>query len=110
MANNVNKKTRKREKKLQNVKKAHNKVKKSKKADTFNFSALHLIHDPQKFAEDLCKLYMREGKKEKFEVTIQFADLISRLIGTHQLFVLNYYKKIADYLRPHQREVGNLHL
>jgi len=94
MANNVNKKTRKREKKLQNVKKAHNKVKKSKKADTFNFSALHLIHDPQKFAEDLCKLYMREGKKEKFEVTILFADLISRLIGTHQLFVLNYYKKL----------------
>ena len=102
LANKVNKKTRKREKMLQNVKKAHNKTKKNKKAESFNFSALHLIHDPQKFAEDLYKCW-RESN-EKFEVNMLFADLISRLIGTHQLFILNYYKKIADYLRPHQRE------
>jgi len=108
MANKVNKTTRKREKMLKNVKKAHKKTKKSKKAESFNFSALHLIHDPQKFAEELCKLYMKEGGKLKFEVTILFADLISRLIGTHQLIVLNYYKKIADYLRPHQKEVVNM--
>jgi len=106
MANKFNKKTKKRAKQLDNAKKAHKKnVKKVRKVDSFNFSALHLIHDPQKFAEELCKLYMKEGGKQKFEVTILFADLISRLIGTHQLFVLNYYKKIADYLRPHQKEV-----
>jgi len=108
MANKVNKKTRKREKMLQNAKKAHKKIKKKGKVDSFNFSALHLIHDPQKFAEELCKLYMKEGGKQKFEITILFADLISRLIGTHQLFVLNYYKKIADYLRPHQKEVVSM--
>lgn len=106
MANKFNKKTKKRAKQLENAKKAHKKnVKKVRKVDSFNFSALHLIHDPQKFAEELCKLYMKEGGKQPFEVTILFADLISRLIGTHQLFVLNYYKKIADYLRPHQKEV-----
>jgi len=106
MANKVNKKTKKRAKQLDNARKAHKKnVKKVRKVDSFNFSALHLIHDPQKFAEELCKLYMKEGGKQQFEVTMLFADLISRLIGTHQLFVLNYYKKIADYLRPHQKEV-----
>ena len=105
MANQFNKKTKKREKMLEKTKKAHKKAKKKEKVDSFNFSALHLIHDPQKFAEELCKLYMKEGGKQKFEITILFADLISRLIGTHQLFVLNYYKKIADYLRPHQKEV-----
>jgi protein SDA1 len=106
MANKVNKKTRKREKMLANVKKAHKKTKKSKKAESYNFSALHLVHDPQKFAEDLFKAW--RDSREKFEINMLIADLISRLIGTHQLFVLNYYKKIADYLRPHQREVINL--
>lgn len=103
MANKVNKKTKKRARMLEHVKKAHKKSKKSNKADSFNFSALHLIHDPQKFAEDLYKCW--KDSREKFEVNMLMADLISRLIGTHQLFVLNYYKKIADYLRPHQREV-----
>ena len=56
LANKVNKKTKKRERMLENIKKAHNKAKKSKKADSFNFSALHLIHDPQKFAEELRKV------------------------------------------------------
>ena len=43
----VNKKTRKREKYLENIKKAHKKKKKKDRAPQFNFSALHLIHDPQ---------------------------------------------------------------
>ena len=103
MANKVNKKTRKREKMLQNVKKAYKKAKKSQKVESFNFSALHLIHDPQKFAEDLYKCW--KNCKEKFELKLMLAELISRLIGTHQLFVLNYYKEIANYLRPHQQEV-----
>jgi protein SDA1 len=103
MANKVNKTSRKRIKMLANVKKAHKKKLRSKKVESFNFSALHLIHDPQKFAEDLYKCW--RDSKEKFEINLLFADLISRLIGTHQLFVLNYYKKIADYLKPHQREV-----
>ena len=103
MANKVNKKTRKREKMLKNVQKAHKKDKKSKKVESFNFSALHLIHDPQKFAEDLYKCW--KNCREKFEIKLMLAELISRLIGTHQLFVLNYYKEIANYLRPHQQEV-----
>lgn len=48
MANKVNKKTRKREKKLDKVKKLASKAYKKKSAGpTFNFSAIHLIHDPQ---------------------------------------------------------------
>ena len=34
-----------------------------------------------------------------------FLDLVSRLIGTHELFVLNYYPYLARFLSPHQREV-----
>ena len=49
LANKFNKKTRKREKYMANIKKAH----KKKSAPSYNFSALHLVHDPQEFAENL---------------------------------------------------------
>ena len=103
MANKVNKKSRKREKLLDNIKKAHRKKKKKDKVESFNFSALHLIHDPQGFAE---KLYKKlDGLKEKFEVKLMFLDLISRLIGTHELFLLSFHQYIARFITPHQREV-----
>ena len=34
-----------------------------------------------------------------------FLDLISRLMGTHELFLLSYYSYLARFLTPHQREV-----
>ncbi len=106
IANKVNKKSRKRQKFLENLKKAHKKKKKKEKVADFNFSALHLIHDPQKFAEELFKKL--EKLKEKFEVKLLFLDLISRLIGTHELILLNYYPYIARFLQPHQREVVSM--
>merc|ERR1719266_2872902 len=106
MANKFNKKTRKREKYLENIKKAHKKKKKKNSAPSYNFSALHLLHDPQEFAE---KLFRRlEGLNEKFEVKLMLLELVSRLIGTHQLILLNYYPYIARFLAPHQREVIRL--
>ena len=93
LANKFNKKTRKREKYLENIKKAHKKKKKKNSAPSYNFSALHLVHDPQEFAE---KLFRRlEGLNEKFEVKLMLLELVSRLIGTHQLILLNYYPYIA---------------
>lgn len=74
MANKVNKKSRKRERMLQNIKKAHKKKKKTKTVENFNFSALHLIHDPQNFAEKLFKRL--DQLKEKFEVKLMFLDLV----------------------------------
>merc|ERR1719357_1845318 len=41
LANKFNKKTRKREKYLENIKKAHKKKKKKNSAPSYNFSALH---------------------------------------------------------------------
>jgi len=106
LANRVNKKTKKRERMLTNIKKAHKKKKKKDKAPQFNFSALHLIHDPQDLAEKLFKKL--EGLTEKFEVKLMMLEFVSRLIGTHQLFVLNFYPYIARFLAPHQREVVRL--
>ena len=48
MANKVNKKTRKRANQLAKVKKLAAKAyKKKSQAAVFNFSAIHLLHDPQ---------------------------------------------------------------
>lgn len=67
---------------------------------------MHLIHDPQGFAEKLFK--QLESSNERFEVKLMHLDVISRLIGLHDLILLNFYSYITRFLQPHQREVTRL--
>ncbi|XP_043521717.1 protein SDA1 homolog [Frieseomelitta varia] len=107
MANRVNKKTKKREKHLAKAKQLLTKSKKkATKAPSYNFSALHLIHDPQNFAEKLFK--QLERNNDRFEIKLLTLDVISRLIGLHNLFLLNFYPYLQRFLQPHQREVTKL--
>ncbi|XP_014367549.2 protein SDA1 homolog [Papilio machaon] len=107
ISNKFNKKTRKREKMVDKVKKIAKKMKRKKeKAPIFNFSALHLINNPQGFAEKLFK--QLESSNERFEVKLMSLDVISRLIGLHNLFLFNYYPFIARLIMPHQREVTRI--
>nr|CAD7396267.1 unnamed protein product [Timema cristinae] len=107
MSNKVNKKTRKRDKRLKKVKQlVQNKKKKKNAIQVYNFSALHLVHDPQGLAE---KLYRQlEKSTERFEVKLMILEVISRLIGLHQLILLNYYPFIQRFIQPHQREVTKI--
>ncbi|XP_070613006.1 protein SDA1 homolog [Erythrolamprus reginae] len=100
------KKTTKNKKKLEKAMRVLKKHKKKKKPEVFNFSAIHLIHDPQDFAEKLLKNL--ESSKERFEVKMMLMDLISRLIGIHELFLFNFYPFIQRFLQPHQREVTKI--
>lgn len=107
MANKVNKKSRKRDKNLAKVKKMAAKAyKKKSKSESFNFSALHLIHDPQGMAEKL--FHQLETTTKRFEVKLITLDVISRLIGLHQLFLFNFYGYIQRFMQPHQREVTRI--
>lgn len=106
MANKFNKKTKKREKQLKQVKKLVKKKQKKNSAPEFNFSALHLIHDPQGLAERLFR--QLETSVERFEVKLLTLDMISRLIGLHQLFLLNFYPYLQRFMQPHQREVTKI--
>ncbi|KAM9329807.1 protein SDA1 homolog isoform 2-T2 [Gastrophryne carolinensis] len=99
-------KTTKNKKKLEKAIKVLKKHKKKKRPEIFNFSAIHLIHDPQEFAEKLLKEL--ENSKERFEVKIMLMDLISRLVGIHELFLFNFYPFIQRFLQPHQREVTKI--
>ncbi|XP_028929783.1 protein SDA1 homolog [Ornithorhynchus anatinus] len=100
------KKSSKHKKKLEKAMKVLKKQKKKKKPEVFNFSAIHLIHDPQDFAEKLLK--QLEGSKERFEVKMMLMDLISRLVGIHELFLFNFYPFLQRFLQPHQREVTKI--
>uniref|UniRef100_A0A8C5TZC4 Protein SDA1 n=1 Tax=Malurus cyaneus samueli TaxID=2593467 RepID=A0A8C5TZC4_9PASS len=102
----TNKKTTKRKKKLEKAMKVLKKQKKKSKPEVFNFSAIHLIHDPQDFAEKLLK--QLENCKERFEVKMMLMDLISRLVGIHELFLFNFYPFVQRFLQPHQREVTRI--
>ncbi|KAF7989980.1 hypothetical protein HCN44_008654 [Aphidius gifuensis] len=107
MANKVNKKSKKRDKQLKKVKQLFVKSKKKKSnAPVFNFSALHLIYDPQGFAEKLFKRHKQINSR--FEIKLMTLDVISRLIGLHDLFLFNFYPYIQRFLQPHQREVTKL--
>ncbi|KAI4881468.1 hypothetical protein NFI96_012214 [Prochilodus magdalenae] len=100
------KKTSKNKKKLEKAMKVLKKHNKKKKVEVFNFSAIHLIHDPQDFSEKLLK--QLESSKERFEVKIMLMELISRLVGIHELFLFNFYPFVQRFLQPHQREVTKI--
>ncbi|CAI4036716.1 hypothetical protein SMKI_16G0300 [Saccharomyces mikatae IFO 1815] len=109
----VNKKTGRRGKKLENAIKT---VKKKKKNGPgapqgyLNFSAIHLLRDPQGFAEKLFKEHLSGKTKNKFDLEqkISLMQLLSRLIGTHKLIVLGIYTFFLKYLTPKQRDVTKI--
>jgi len=105
-ANKHNKSTRKRQKVLARVKKTVRSIENKEQNSNINFSALYLIHDPQTLAEKL--LSYVESTNERFEVKLMIMNLISRLIGAHELQVVNFYSFIAKYLQPHQTDVTKL--
>lgn len=107
MANRVNKKTKKRKKQLDAAKKEYVKAqKKKKKAPAFNFSAVHLIHNPQGMAEDLFR--QLQNTNDRFEVKMMHLDVISRLIGIHELFLFTFYPYVTRFIVPHQRMVTRI--
>uniref|UniRef100_A0A8C2YX40 Protein SDA1 n=1 Tax=Cyclopterus lumpus TaxID=8103 RepID=A0A8C2YX40_CYCLU len=99
------KKTCKNKKKMEKAMKVLKKHKNKKKPEVFNFSAIHLIHDPQDFSEKLLK--QLEGSKERFEVKMMMMEFISRLVGIHELFLFNFYPFVQRFLQPHQRDALN---
>jgi protein SDA1 len=104
MANLHNKKSKSKDRKLDAArKKVKRKSKNKEKAENFNFSALHLLNDPQGFAE---KLYSKlTAKEDRWEVRLMKMNLVSRVIGIHQLTILGFYPLLIKYLQPSQRDV-----
>ncbi|KAI7816472.1 SDA1-domain-containing protein [Gamsiella multidivaricata] len=104
---NVGKKTKSKAKQMEKMMSTLKKKQKAKKkAETFNFSALHLLNDPQGFTE---KLYTHlASSRERHEVQLMLMNLISRIIGVHRLTVLAFYPYLQKRLQPTQKDVTQI--
>ncbi|QKX61913.1 uncharacterized protein TRUGW13939_09069 [Talaromyces rugulosus] len=97
------KKSRQIEKAVSTVKK---KERKKKQPHPLNFSALHLLHDSQGFAENLFAKHLQSTKsKLNLEQKLLALQLVSRLIGLHKLTLVHFYSYFQKYLTPRQPSV-----
>jgi len=103
----VNKKTKKKAKALENAMAlVKRKERKKKQPHPLNFSAFHLLHDPQGFAETLFSKHLQNTKsKLNLEQKLLVLQLVSRLVGLHKLTVLSLYSYFIKYLTPRQPSV-----
>lgn len=105
----INKKTKK---KANELKKAAATVKRKEKKKNaphpLNFSALHLLHDPQGFAERLFHQHLNTQTpktKLNLEQKLLILQLVSRLVGLHTLTLIPLYSYFIKYLTPKQPQV-----
>ena len=103
----INKKKKATKKGLEKaVEKVRRQERKKKAPHPLNFSALHLLHDPQGFAENLFSKHLHNTKsKLNLEQKIEVLQLECRLVGLHKLTVISLYSYFTKYLTPRQPSV-----
>lgn len=100
----INKKSKKKARLMENaVATVKRQERKKKQPHPLNFSAFHLLRDPQGFAETLFSKHLQNSKsKLNLEQKLLVLQLISRLVGLHKLTVLSFYSYFIKYLTPRQ--------
>lgn len=103
----INKKTRKNSKAIEKAKASVKKQERKKnQPHPLNFSALHLLHDPQGFSESLFQKHLQNTKSSlNLEHKLQVLQLVTRLVGLHQLHIMPLYSYFQKYLTPRQPSV-----
>lgn len=103
----INKKSRKKSKAVEKARATvKRKERKKSQPHPLNFSALHLLHDPQGFAETLFQKHLQNSKsKLNLEQKLPVLQLVTRLVGLHQLHILPLYSYFQKYLTPRQPSV-----
>uniref|UniRef100_A0A0X3PK40 Protein SDA1 n=1 Tax=Schistocephalus solidus TaxID=70667 RepID=A0A0X3PK40_SCHSO len=112
LGHRVGAKTKKRSKRLErsveNLKRKSERKKQDRGPLGINVPAMHMIYDPQTLTERL--LHKLERCNDRLEIRLLLLELISHLIGVHQLLLLNFYPSLQKFLRPQQREITRLML
>jgi protein SDA1 len=103
----INKKTKKKAKQYEKaVEKVRRAERKKTKPHPLNFSAFHLLHDSQGFAEELFSKHLQNTKsKFKLESKLLVLQLITRLVGLHKLTIISLYSWFIKFLTPRQQSV-----
>jgi protein SDA1 len=107
----TNKKTAKRDNEIRAAAaKVKRRERKKNAHTTLNFSALHLLNDPQAFAEKLFQQHLQPSHpkvKLVLEQKLYVLQLVSRLVGLHKLTLIPLYSYFIKYLTPKQPSVTN---
>lgn len=103
----INKKTKKKARVAEKALTTHKKKEKKKnQPHALNFSALHLLHDPQGFADTLFTRHLQSSKaKLNLENKLVVLQLVSRLVGLHKLHIMPLYSYFQKFLTPRQPSV-----
>ncbi|KAK0843893.1 Severe Depolymerization of Actin [Friedmanniomyces endolithicus] len=105
----INKKSAKRDKDLRAAAaKVKRKQKKKNAPHPLNFSALHLLHDPQGFAEKLFAQHLQPSQPKvrlNLEQKLLVLNLVSRLVGLYKLTLIPLYSYFIKFLTPRQPSV-----
>ncbi|KAJ5682900.1 Severe Depolymerization of Actin [Penicillium macrosclerotiorum] len=103
----INKKTKKKARVAEKAMAMHKKKdRKKNQPHPLNFSALHLLHDPQGFAESLFSKHLQNTKaKLNLEQKLFVLQLVSRLVGLHKLHIMPLYSYFQKFLTPRQPSV-----
>lgn len=90
------------------VTKLHKQERGKNKPHPLNFSAFHLLHDPQGFTERLFQKHLQNtsrSNKMALESKLLVLQLVTRLIGLHKLTVVPLYSWFIKFLTPKQESV-----
>ena len=103
----INKKNKKKARMMDNaIASVKRKEKKKKQPHPLNFSAFHLLNDPQGFAEALFSKHLQNPRsKLNLEQKLLVLQLVSRLVGLHKLTIMSLYSYFIKYLTPRQPSV-----
>lgn len=103
----INKKSKKKARVAEKAMATHKKKERKKnQPHPLNFSALHLLHDPQGFAENLFTKHLQSSKaKLNLEQKLIVLQLVSRLVGLHKLHIMALYSYFQKFLTPRQPSV-----
>ena len=103
----INKKNKKKVRMMESaVATVKKKERKKNRPHPLNFSAFHLLHDPQGFAEALFSKHLQNTRsKLNPEQKLLVLQLVSRLVGLHKLTVISLYSYFLKYITPRQLSV-----
>lgn len=103
----INKKNKKKARILDNaVATVQRRERKKNQPHPLNFSAFHILHDPQGFAEELFQKHLQSSRsKLNIEQKLLVLQLITRLVGLHKLTIVTLYSYFLKYLTPRQPSV-----
>ncbi|KAI9846381.1 MAG: Severe Depolymerization of Actin [Thelocarpon superellum] len=97
----INKKSKKQARSIEKAVATIKKKRKKSQPHLLNFSALHLLHDPQGFAEELFAKHLQNSRsKLNLEQKLQVLQLVTRLVGLHKLTITSLYSYFLNFVPP----------